>query len=71
MGYFNSTAIVEGAYGKFAKDLYSLQKQNLYLDYVNDFLTVDRFGEFYGFPTRRTALAVINQGRKIWEKANG
>lgn len=59
---------VKGAHGKFAKDLSAKQKRDLYLDYVNDFLTVDKFGEFYRFPTIRTAFAVINQGKKIFEQ---
>ncbi len=59
---------VKDAHGKFAKDLSAKQKRDLYLDYVNDFLTVDKFREFYRFPTIRTTLAVIDQGRKIFER---
>ena len=38
----------------------------LYLDYVNQFLTVNRFAEFYSM-TRETALRIIEEGRKQHE----
>jgi tRNA 2-selenouridine synthase SelU len=38
----------------------------MYLDYVNDFLTVNRFAEFYSM-TRETACRIIEEGRKQHE----
>lgn len=39
----------------------------LYLVYVNDFLTVERFAEYYCF-TVIEAENIINQGRKLLNK---
>ena len=38
--------------------------ENLYLDWVNNFLTVARFAEHYGMPEAK-ALRVINTGRAL------
>lgn len=38
--------------------------ESLYLTYVNDFLTVDRFAEYYGFE-RWYAARLINIGRRL------
>jgi len=37
--------------------------EEMYLDYFNNFLTVDVFAEYYGI-TRSNAQAVIKEGRK-------
>jgi hypothetical protein len=37
-------------------------RERLYLDYVNNFLTVDRFAEYYSLSIK-TANEVINEGR--------
>jgi hypothetical protein len=37
-------------------------RERLYLDYVNNFLTVDRFAEYYALSIK-TANEVINEGR--------
>ena len=42
--------------------LYKLEV--LYLDYFNNFLTVEKFAEFYGMSTNK-ALKLIELGRKI------
>ena len=42
--------------------LYKLEV--LYLDYFNNFLTVEKFAEFYGMTTNK-ALKLIELGRKI------
>ena len=42
--------------------LYKLEV--LYLDYFNNFLTVEKFAEFYGMTTNK-ALTLIELGRKI------
>ena len=36
----------------------------LFLAYMNDFITVERFAEFYGFDLE-TANAVIEEGRRV------
>lgn len=36
----------------------------LYLSYVNDFLTVERFAEHYNFSVKK-ATKIINLGRKL------
>lgn len=41
--------------------------EELYLDYVNNFLTVSRFAEYYSISTE-LAEAVINEGRSINEQ---
>lgn len=41
--------------------------QELYLDYVNNFLTVSRFAEYYGM-TEEHAEEIIYVGRKINNK---
>ena len=38
--------------------------ETLYLDWFNNFLTVDRFAEYYGM-TAEKANRVINIGRKL------
>ena len=38
--------------------------QDLYLDYVNNFLTIECFANYHGFDTD-TALKYINIGKKI------
>ena len=38
--------------------------KKMYLDYVNDFLTVERFAEYYQI-SEEYALAIINEGRKL------
>ena len=40
--------------------------QKLYLSWVNDFLTIDYFCEYYGL-TKKGANAYINIGRRINE----
>jgi len=40
---------------------------SLYLDYVNNFLTVEKFAEHYRF-TENHANNVINKGRRAHEK---
>jgi hypothetical protein len=40
---------------------------DLFLDYFNNFLTVDRFAEYYGLEPR-VASRVIQWGRKLHEK---
>ena len=42
--------------------LYKLEV--IYLDYFNNFLTVEKFAEFYGMTTNK-ALKLIELGRKI------
>ena len=39
----------------------------MYLDYWNNFLTVERFAEYYGI-TKEQAITIINKGK---EKYNG
>lgn len=41
-----------------------LEIQLLYLEYVNDFLTVERFAEFHGFSVE-FATALIEEGRRL------
>jgi len=36
----------------------------LYLDYVNNFLTVDRFAEYYSYP-KSTAMYIIEKGKEL------
>lgn len=40
--------------------------QRLYLDYVNNFLTVERFAEYYQI-SEEYASAIIKEGRKLIE----
>ena len=37
--------------------------RTMYLDYINNFLTVERFAEYYNLPIAN-ALEVIKKGRK-------
>lgn len=41
--------------------------QELYLDYVNNFLTVERFAEYYNLSERK-AFKVIELGRQVHER---
>lgn len=41
----------------------STQWPKLYLDYVNNFLTVERYAEYYGM-TQEHAIEIIFTGRK-------
>ena len=41
--------------------------QEMYLDYVNNFLTVEKFAEYYRI-TNKQALYVITEGKKIHEE---
>lgn len=48
------------------KPLLSIQKfENMYFDYVNNFLTVGKFAEYYNMDSEK-ALKYINIGRKIY-----
>ena len=38
--------------------------EEMYLSWFNDFLTIDRFAEFYNITTIK-ALSIIKKGRKI------
>lgn len=38
------------------------KERQMYLDYVNNFLTVERFAEYYGI-TEKKANAIINKQR--------
>jgi hypothetical protein len=38
--------------------------EDLYIDYFNHFLTVDRFAEYYGLSVRQ-ATRIIHTGRRI------
>lgn len=40
-----------------------LSKSELYRSYVNDFLTVDKFAEYYGL-SREQALSIIHDERE-------
>jgi plasmid maintenance system antidote protein VapI len=44
--------------------MYLIGDEEMYLSYVNDFLTIERFAEYYGI-TEEQANEVINKGRKI------
>ncbi len=55
---------VKDVYGKQPTDLPDEKKAELYLDYVNDFLTVGKFSEFYNFK-ETDAKIIIDEGRKI------
>ena len=48
--------------------LYKLE--SFYLDYVNNFITVKRFAEFYGISEKR-ALSLIDIGNEINLNLNG
>lgn len=38
----------------------------MYLDYWNNFLTVERFAEYYGI-MEDEAITIINKGREHWQ----
>ena len=40
--------------------------ENMYLDYVNNFLTVESFSEYYNI-SEEFAVALIKEGKKIVE----
>jgi hypothetical protein len=44
--------------------------KNLYLEYINDYLTVEKFAEHKGL-TIKLANNVINLGRYFYQKDNG
>jgi len=44
--------------------------QNAYLDYLNDFLTLEGYARFYGIKTA-TAERIVNIGRKIHNQRTG
>ncbi len=41
--------------------------QEMYLDYVNNFITVARFAEYYHI-TNEQALYVISEGKRVHEE---
>jgi len=43
--------------------------KEMYLDYFNNFLTVDRFAEYYNI-SKQKATYIINKGRSINHKNN-
>lgn len=45
----------------------SSEVESMYLDYVNNFLTVSSFAEYYGLTIKR-ANEIINLGREINNK---
>lgn len=42
--------------------------QKLFLSWVNDFVTVEKFAGYYGITTRDRAYRIINAGRTIHER---
>ena len=50
--------------GTFKATCLDYDLEDLYLDWFNNFLTVDRFAEYYGM-TAEKASRVINIGRKL------
>lgn len=56
---------VKDVYGKQPIELSNEKKVELYLDYVNDFLTVGKFSEFYNFK-EMDAQMIIDEGRKTY-----
>ena len=44
--------------------------QNAYLDYLNDFLTLEGYARFYGIKAA-TAERIVNIGRKIHNQRTG
>lgn len=50
----------------FGKEITISKVQELYLDYVNNFLTVERFAEYYEIEESQAVL-IIEQGRKLQE----
>ena len=40
----------------------------LYRDYLNDFLTIEKFSEYYNFTIKKSEW-IIKQGRKYHEQA--
>jgi hypothetical protein len=45
----------------------SKQLQNMFLEYINNFLTVARFAEYYGF-TESEAKQLIDLGHEVHER---
>ena len=44
-----------------------IELANLYLDYLNDFLTIERFAEYYDLSVTQ-ATTLINLGREYHEE---
>ena len=44
-------------------------KQEMYLDFWNNFLTVERFSEYHNI-SENTANQIINEGRKLYNLLN-
>jgi hypothetical protein len=59
-------AFVTGVYGRTADQINDDQMADLYLDWINDFVSVDGFAAFYGFSIN-DAVQVINKGRDAHE----
>lgn len=59
-------AFVPGVYGRAADQITDDQMADLYLDFFNDFVSVDGFAAFYGLSIN-DAVQVINKGRDVHE----
>ena len=59
-------AFVLGVYGRTADQITDDQMADLYLDFFNDFISVDGFAAFYGLSIN-DAVQVINKGRDVHE----
>ena len=59
-------AFVLGVYGRAADQITDDQMADLYLDFFNDFVSVDGFAAFYGLSIN-DAVQVINKGRDVHE----
>jgi len=59
-------AFVAGVYGRAADQISDDQMADLYLDWINDFVSVDGFAAFYGLSIN-DAVQVINKGRDAHE----
>ncbi len=59
-------AFVTGVYGRTADQITDDQMADLYLDFFNDFVSVDGFAAFYGLSIN-AAVQVINKGRDVHE----
>ena len=50
------------------EEVHKEQMRGIYLDWVNNFLTVDRFCEYYEISDLSVGKAVINLGRLLHEE---
>ena len=45
--------------------------KDMYIDWCNNFLTLERFADYYGLKDKYQAHRIVNVGRKLYRKSTG